>query len=72
MILLGEKGDPGPPGPTGTNGTNGGTGYFISCSTVKTSNSFHQLFSCTPDIILIIHKFLFLLKWFLVINIVGF
>lgn len=41
MILLGEKGDPGPPGPTGTNGTNGGTGYFISCSTVKTSNSFH-------------------------------
>lgn len=72
MILLGEKGDPGPPGPTGTNGTNGGTGYFISCSTVKTSNSFHQLFSCASDIILIIQKFLFLLKWFFVINIVGF
>lgn len=72
MILLGEKGDPGPPGPTGTNGTNGGTGYFISCSTVKTSNSFHQLFCCAPDIILIIHKFLFLLKWFFEINIVGF
>ena len=48
MILLGEKGDPGPPGPTGTNGTNGGTGYFISCSTVKTSNSFHQLFFLCP------------------------